>query len=253
MIVQSASADTISFTNGLDTNFGFSPLGTTSFVANSSNNPPSIPDNSTMDHTGTYNWSDSATGILFSFDVQYQSVGGNIDVTSAHLGVAGDGNILTGPDQELAFTVSNLTADVTGYIDGTVGGIVGPVNVVGLGLGFDEIRGQFRNGNSNGVATAVTFTNEVSGASTISTVDDALVGSVFAATALGDLGTSITVSTPTVPDPANPGELLPSGWRATDLFITTIIDIEPAAVPEPGSAALLLLGLAGAAMKRRRG
>ncbi len=229
MTAQSSIADIVQFDNGLRLRDGTltNSSGTTPYVAGSGVNE--IGDlNGAASITETYFWADATTGINFSFDVTYAANVGNVDNTGNGLGISGTGgdNNTVNTNEQLTFTVSNLMADVSGYIDGSVGGISGPVAVTGLGLGIQAVQGQFRVG-----ANQVDFTGP--GGTLVSTAPtlNAAAGSIFPEAQLGDSGTFVSVTNAT--ETGNPDPLT-DGWRGrTDLVVRAIIDIEPDLVQGP--------------------
>lgn len=248
VISTASSADIVQFNNGITLRDGSNTSATTAFVPDTSGNGTfTVSRNTTVmgvnSDTQRYFWEDpvvGGTGIKFQFDVTYSSAGGNLFSNGGGMGVAGGGaNGIANSGQSLTYTVSNLIFDVSNYVDGSVGAVVGPVVVAQSALGIGELSGQNRNGGGVVFTTPVGST-AVGGGGTLSSSN--VDGSILPRTAFGDTGATVTAT--------GSGTADNQGWRGRALEVIVRFDVV-SAVPEPGSAPLMLLGIAVVSMRRR--
>ena len=125
-----SNAAVVTFDPFLDADVQPNTSVTTPYASNTNqtNAPAGIPDNVQAIFSDTYFYTDSSTGIDFSFDVQWEATGGNLNGTNTILGVGGgaDVGVDEGVDEQLTVSFSNLQVDFTDYISGSLASITNP-------------------------------------------------------------------------------------------------------------------------------
>ena len=121
------SAAVVTYTPFLDSDTQPNTSGTTPYAVNTNQTgaPAGIPDNTLAIYTDTFFYTDSATGIDFNFDVQWSSVGGNLNGTATILGVGSGADV--GVGENLSVSLSNLQVDLSNYVSGSVASITTPI------------------------------------------------------------------------------------------------------------------------------
>ncbi|MDQ8196463.1 hypothetical protein QEH59_18685, partial [Coraliomargarita sp. SDUM461004] len=74
----------------------------------------------------SYSFSDATTGLAFSFELIY----------SGTVNQSGGTRLQLFPTESVAIAFGSITIDTSGYIDGTIGGITGPVSASVTSAGF---------------------------------------------------------------------------------------------------------------------
>ncbi|WPJ96625.1 PEP-CTERM sorting domain-containing protein [Coraliomargarita algicola] len=164
----------------------------------------------------SYSFSDATTGLAFSFDLNYSGV---VDQEGSN------NRLQLNPGESMTIAFGSITIDTSGYLDGTIGGITGPVNASVTSAGFTYFLAESFTDSiltvNNGSSDIVYYTaGETSGTSPsgielaaenqdifLAGVTDNLIN--FTAThdangaiRLSDLGSSIVFEVTSIPEPA---------------------------------------------------
>ncbi|MGJ8656607.1 MAG: PEP-CTERM sorting domain-containing protein [Akkermansiaceae bacterium] len=211
-----------------NTEGGPNTSGTTPYDANGSGLSEGLTPG-TATYNDTYSFLDSTTGIAFSVDFTFTATGGNLGGGNG-IGVA-DNWIDEG--ESLTIALSSLVVDTSGYIDGTIGGLTGPVGVGSSAFGIHTFSLTSLSAVDPGFVSDGTTTDSVlassyvfgSGNSLSNTTGEGTLS--FVAGVEGDTRFRLT------------------GWKP-------YIELDIVAVPEPSSTALLGLGGLALILRRRK-
>ncbi|MDF7800151.1 PEP-CTERM sorting domain-containing protein [Pontiellaceae bacterium B1224] len=196
----------------------------------------------------SYVFNDAATGLSFSFDLNYSGTVNQENGSRLQL------NSSPTVSQSVTIEFGAITVDTSGYIHGTIGGITGPVNASATSAGFNYFLAEsFSNSGSVEPYNILTI-DDGTGSLTSYTTDPAAAGSAPAGATVIDLPAGnqvITLASTTINEITfTATQDINGAVRLSDLGSTIQLDVQ--AVPEPATLGLVALFGGGVLFIRRR-